>query len=180
MAISLSPWLLVSGFWWLVAGGWWLVAGGWLLVAGCWLLVSGCWLLVAGCWLLVAGCWFLVAGFWLLVSGFWLLVVGGWWLVAGCWLLVIGAPFDFFASELVLFWFPNKKRANVFRTREEQTMLGVIRAVAVLVCLFALVGTVQAQPPVSPRNSYERILVVLPIIGSGTAARRRAAQRRTS
>jgi hypothetical protein len=49
-------------------------------------------------------------------------------------------------------------------------MLGVIRAVAVLVCLFALVGTVQAQPPVSPRNSYERILVILPIIGSGTAA----------
>jgi hypothetical protein len=49
-------------------------------------------------------------------------------------------------------------------------MLGVIRAVAVLVCLFALVGTVQAQPPVSPHNSYERILVILPIIGSGTAA----------
>jgi hypothetical protein len=49
-------------------------------------------------------------------------------------------------------------------------MLGVIRAVAILVCLFALVGIVQAQPPVSPRNSYERILVILPLIGSGTAA----------
>jgi len=49
-------------------------------------------------------------------------------------------------------------------------MHGAIRAVAILVCLFALVGTVQAQPPVSPRNSYERILVILPIIGSGTAA----------
>jgi len=49
-------------------------------------------------------------------------------------------------------------------------MLGVIRAVAILVCLFALAGTIQAQPPVSPRNSYERILVILPIIGSGTAA----------
>jgi hypothetical protein len=41
---------------------------------------------------------------------------------------------------------------------------------AVLVCLFALGELAQAQPPVSPRNSYERILVILPIIGSGTAA----------
>ena len=49
-------------------------------------------------------------------------------------------------------------------------MLGVIRAVAVLLCLFVVVGAVQAQPPVSPRNSYGRILVVLPLIGSGTAA----------
>jgi hypothetical protein len=49
-------------------------------------------------------------------------------------------------------------------------MHGATRAVAILVCLFALVGTVQAQPPVSPRNSYERILVILPIIGSGTPA----------
>jgi hypothetical protein len=49
-------------------------------------------------------------------------------------------------------------------------MRGVSRAVAVLVCLFAIVGAVQAQPPVSPRNSYERILVILPIVGSGTAA----------
>jgi len=46
-------------------------------------------------------------------------------------------------------------------------MHGVIRAVAVLVCLYT---AAQAQPPVSPRNSYERILVILPIIGSGTAA----------
>jgi hypothetical protein len=49
-------------------------------------------------------------------------------------------------------------------------MRGVIRATAVLVCLFVVVGAVHAQPPVSPRNSYERILVVLPLIGSGTAA----------
>ncbi|MGD0299920.1 MAG: hypothetical protein ABSE86_22740 [Bryobacteraceae bacterium] len=49
-------------------------------------------------------------------------------------------------------------------------MLGVIRAVAVLVCLYMVAATVSAQPPVSPRNSYERILVILPIIGSGTAA----------
>jgi hypothetical protein len=49
-------------------------------------------------------------------------------------------------------------------------MRGVTRAAAVLVCLYATVGSIQAQLPVSPRNSYERILVILPIIGSGTAA----------
>ena len=49
-------------------------------------------------------------------------------------------------------------------------MRGAIRAMAVLVCLFALAALVQAQQPVDPRNSYERILVILPIIGSGTAA----------
>jgi hypothetical protein len=49
-------------------------------------------------------------------------------------------------------------------------MHGVTRALAVLVCLCATVGSVQAQQPVSPRNSYERILVILPIVGSGTAA----------
>ncbi len=48
-------------------------------------------------------------------------------------------------------------------------MLGVTRAVAILVCLCALVGSVQGQPRVDSRNSYERILVVLPLIGSGTA-----------
>jgi hypothetical protein len=53
---------------------------------------------------------------------------------------------------------------------KEQTMRGVTRAVAVLACLYATVGSVQAQQPVSPRNSYERILVILPIVGSGTAA----------
>jgi hypothetical protein len=49
-------------------------------------------------------------------------------------------------------------------------MRGVTRAAAVLACLYAIVGTGQAQQPVSPRNSYERILVILPIVGSGTAA----------
>jgi hypothetical protein len=49
-------------------------------------------------------------------------------------------------------------------------MLGVIRAAAILVCLYMVAATANAQPPVSPRNSYERILVILPIIGSGTAA----------
>lgn len=49
-------------------------------------------------------------------------------------------------------------------------MHGATRAMAVLVCLLVVVGAVQAQPAVSPRNSYERILVVLPLIGSGTPA----------
>ena len=47
-------------------------------------------------------------------------------------------------------------------------MHGVTRAVAALMCLLALAAILEAQPPVSPRNSYERILVILPIIGSGT------------
>lgn len=47
-------------------------------------------------------------------------------------------------------------------------MLGVTRAVAVLACLYPLVGTVEGQPRVDSRNSYERILVVLPLIGAGT------------
>ena len=49
-------------------------------------------------------------------------------------------------------------------------MHGVIRAVGIFVCLFALLATVQAQPPVDARNTYERILVILPIVGSGSAA----------
>jgi hypothetical protein len=55
-----------------------------------------------------------------------------------------------------------------YRTLEESTMLGVIRAVAVLVCLYAMVPPVEGQQRVSPRNSYERILAVVPLIGSGT------------
>ncbi len=47
-------------------------------------------------------------------------------------------------------------------------MHGAIRAVAVLVCLFAAVAALTAQPRVDSRNSYERILLVLPIVGSGT------------
>jgi hypothetical protein len=49
-------------------------------------------------------------------------------------------------------------------------MLGVIRAVVIVVCLYVIAAPIYGQPPVSPRNSYERILVVLPLIGSGTAA----------
>jgi hypothetical protein len=45
-------------------------------------------------------------------------------------------------------------------------MLGVTRAVAVLACLCPLVGTAEAQPRVDPRSSYERILAVVPLIGS--------------
>jgi hypothetical protein len=49
-------------------------------------------------------------------------------------------------------------------------MLGVTRAVAVSVCLYPLAGVVHGQSRVDPRNSYERILMVLPLIGSGTQA----------
>jgi hypothetical protein len=47
-------------------------------------------------------------------------------------------------------------------------MLGVIRAVAVLGCLYAVVPPVDGQPRVDARNSYERVLAVVPPIGSGT------------
>jgi hypothetical protein len=47
-------------------------------------------------------------------------------------------------------------------------MLGATRAAAVLVCLYPLVGVVQGQPRVDARNSYERILMVLPLVGTGT------------
>lgn len=49
-------------------------------------------------------------------------------------------------------------------------MLGVIRAVVVVVCLYAIAAPVYGQPPVSPRNSYERVLAAVPLIGSGTHA----------
>jgi hypothetical protein len=47
-------------------------------------------------------------------------------------------------------------------------MLGVVRAVAIVVCLTAFVASINVQPRVDPRNSYERILVILPTVGSGT------------
>lgn len=50
-------------------------------------------------------------------------------------------------------------------------MLGVIRAAAVLVCLYALVAPVKAQQPVDPKNMYERVLAIVPLAGSGTAVR---------
>jgi hypothetical protein len=49
-------------------------------------------------------------------------------------------------------------------------MHGAARAVGILVCLYALVGTAKSQPRVDSRNSYERILMVLPLVGSGTMA----------
>jgi hypothetical protein len=47
-------------------------------------------------------------------------------------------------------------------------MLGAARAVAILLCLSALAAILNAQPRVDSRNSYERIFVVLPLIGTGT------------
>ena len=54
--------------------------------------------------------------------------------------------------------------------KKEGTMHGAARAVAILVCLYALIGTAKGQPRVDSRNSYERILMVLPLVGSGTMA----------
>ena len=47
-------------------------------------------------------------------------------------------------------------------------MLALARAVAMLLCLSALAAVLNAQPRVDSRNSYERILVVLPLVGTGT------------
>jgi hypothetical protein len=47
-------------------------------------------------------------------------------------------------------------------------MLGVTRAVAVLVCLYALIAPAKAQQRVDPRNMYERVLAIVPLSGSGT------------
>jgi hypothetical protein len=47
-------------------------------------------------------------------------------------------------------------------------MLGVTRAVAVLVCLYALALPVRAQQRVDPRNRYERVLAIVPLTGNGT------------
>lgn len=48
-------------------------------------------------------------------------------------------------------------------------MLGVTRAAAVLVCLYALIVPATAQQPVDPKNMYERVLAIVPLAGSGTA-----------
>jgi len=47
-------------------------------------------------------------------------------------------------------------------------MLGAARAVGLLVCLFGLTAILNGQPRVDPRNTYERILAVVPVIGTGT------------
>ena len=47
-------------------------------------------------------------------------------------------------------------------------MLGVTRAAAFLVCLYALCAPAKAQPRVDPRNMYERVLAIVPLTGSGT------------
>ena len=49
-------------------------------------------------------------------------------------------------------------------------MRGVIRAAAVFVCLLALGDIAHAQVPVDWRNTHERILAILPLIGAGTGA----------
>src|ERR1700682_2790274 len=42
-------------------------------------------------------------------------------------------------------------------------------ALASVVCLFVSSAAAVAQPRVDPRNMYERVLAVVPIVGTGTA-----------
>jgi hypothetical protein len=44
------------------------------------------------------------------------------------------------------------------------------RTSVILLCLSALIGNVSAQRRVDPRNMYERVMAIVPIVGSGTAA----------
>src|SRR5579864_878630 len=43
-------------------------------------------------------------------------------------------------------------------------------ASASVVCLFVSIGAAIAQPRVDPRNMYERVMAVVPIVGTGIAA----------
>lgn len=44
------------------------------------------------------------------------------------------------------------------------------RAAALVVCLLTAAGFVSGQPRVDPRNMYERVLAIVPLVGAGTAA----------
>ncbi len=44
------------------------------------------------------------------------------------------------------------------------------RAAALLVFLLTAAGTIRAQPRVDPRNMYERVLAIVPLVGAGTTA----------
>jgi hypothetical protein len=48
--------------------------------------------------------------------------------------------------------------------------MNALRAAVPVVCLLASIATAFAQPRVDPLNRYERVLVIVPIVGQGTAA----------
>lgn len=48
--------------------------------------------------------------------------------------------------------------------------MNVPRTVALVVCLLTVVTTAFAQPRVDPLNMYERVLLIVPVAGAGTAA----------
>jgi hypothetical protein len=48
--------------------------------------------------------------------------------------------------------------------------MNVRRAVVPVVCLLASFSAAIAQPRVDPRNMYERVIAIVPIVGSGTDA----------
>ncbi len=47
-------------------------------------------------------------------------------------------------------------------------MAVTIRAAVLAVCFSAMAATTYGQPRVDPRNMYERILAIVPIVGKGT------------
>jgi len=49
-------------------------------------------------------------------------------------------------------------------------MAVTIRAAAIAVCLSAMATTIYGQPRVDYRNLYERVLAIVPVVGTGTFA----------
>jgi hypothetical protein len=43
-----------------------------------------------------------------------------------------------------------------------------VRAAAILVCFFALIAPLPAQHRVDPRNMYERVMMIVPMTGTGS------------
>ena len=48
-------------------------------------------------------------------------------------------------------------------------MRRIIHVLVVVTCLSAMIAPLSGQPRVNPRQMYERIMVVVPLVGKGTA-----------
>lgn len=48
--------------------------------------------------------------------------------------------------------------------------MNALRALVLGVCLLASAAVMPAQPPVNQRHMYERVMAIVPVIGTGTAA----------
>jgi hypothetical protein len=53
---------------------------------------------------------------------------------------------------------------------ERLELMNVRRAVVPVVCLLASLSAAIAQPRVDPRNMYQRVIAIVPMVGSGTEA----------